>query len=410
MWAVSIMASLESNVTESNANNISPMATSAMDSYSGTIPSQICIHPLVLLNLSDQATRRRCISSMDNSQIPQNQSHCQTSLGVLLGTKTDEDKQTAFVNSFEILYEVKSSDLNSGRNSSSSNQIHTDSDSSDKKCALDIDEQFLSSRRDQYRTIFPHLEILGFYIAAPGCASEDYQRQAARDIVASAFSHCGQLKLSLVDHSPYYVLYFDVDRAELKAVSSPSFPIRVFDCKKDFRTVSYCVESEESERIGIQHVARTRSSGSAGGQFADHLTTFMNSLSMLNSRVDLIIDYVEAVKDGTNSNAGGLNLMADSTNEISESDDENSSNMHQILALVHNLCVQLQSIQPASFHTDLKRSLREAMMTVDLSHITHAIAQLTGSLEGVQIAKKSVVSDFVDRKDRRHMGGLRTRY
>ena len=121
-----------------------------------------CLHPLVLLNISDQATRGRTHSSTT------------THIGGLIGT-CDRQK-VDFHNSFELL--------------------QAESNPGVSTILPRLNSQFFFSRREQYKDVFPNFEFLGLYVTIPGacgprCKTPDEELAlhiAMKDLVAQIVS------------------------------------------------------------------------------------------------------------------------------------------------------------------------------------------------------------------------------
>lgn len=124
------------------------------------------LHPLLLLNLSDQVTRLRANanssptpSSSSSSNLP---AYCR---GVLLGAYSDK-KETDIFNSFEL----PGSGLTSGggmQTSSGDDPMQVVDDDDPDAQPLDL-KTFFEKRRKQYAEVFPTLESVGFYVIAMG--------------------------------------------------------------------------------------------------------------------------------------------------------------------------------------------------------------------------------------------------
>ena len=219
--------------------------------------SECRLHPLVVLNISDHVTR-----SAANPQASQGRA-----IGVLLGESIERSIELR--NSFEL------------------------------PCFPDgsIDLAFLETRREQYKKTFPDFDFLGWYAAGPMCEETDVPiHQALSDAV----------------EAPTDALFFlslDVD-GNVPAGASSSLPICVYTAQNvltsdapslHFVRSEYQVDSIESERIAVEHVAQILPSGDAHASSAMAQSTGGQStaLSMLAERINVLSKYMAAVESGT---------------------------------------------------------------------------------------------------------------
>ncbi|KAJ1784184.1 COP9 signalosome complex subunit 6, partial [Coemansia sp. RSA 2399] len=103
------------------------------------------LHPLVLLNISEHATRMaalvRCRKDANNTSISATQAALPPLvLGALLGNQADGGRHEVFL-SFELKVEKENGNL-------------------------DIDSAHFETRLEQLRVIFPNHEFIGWYVAS----------------------------------------------------------------------------------------------------------------------------------------------------------------------------------------------------------------------------------------------------
>lgn len=78
--------------------------------------------------------------------------------------------------------------------------------------------------------------------------------------------------------------------------------------KSSFKAVPFTIQTSEIERIGVDHMANISRSGASLCMFSlptfvdfvvqGHLSTMHSSIKMLNSRIMILKNYLEAVKSG----------------------------------------------------------------------------------------------------------------
>ncbi|KAG8746722.1 hypothetical protein FRC10_004026 [Ceratobasidium sp. 414] len=116
--------------------------SSVVLSQAGKSALNLSIHPLPILNISEHLTRRKLQTNQESPFI----------IGALLGIQDGRDIE--IVNTFELVLE---GELNAA------NDVSVPPEAT----VLQIDHGFLTTRRDQYKQVFPALEILGWYTYAP---------------------------------------------------------------------------------------------------------------------------------------------------------------------------------------------------------------------------------------------------
>ena len=68
-----------------------------------------------------------------------------------------------------------------------------------------------------------------------------------------------------------------------------------------FVSVGYKIDSIESERIAVDHVAHILPSGdsNSGSALTQHLGTQHTAITMLTERIEIVRSYLQLVADGT---------------------------------------------------------------------------------------------------------------
>mmetsp|Transcript_45532 Transcript_45532/g.120283 ORF Transcript_45532/g.120283 Transcript_45532/m.120283 type:complete len:293 (-) Transcript_45532:32-910(-) len=262
------------------------------------------LHPLVLINIGDHATRVKC------------ERRPGALLGVLLGTL--EGRRLSIHNSFEVV---------------------TQEDQ--------IQAEFFNTRTAQYNEIFPKLEFVGWYT----CGSEPSPGLQA---VHRRF-------IELAKHESPLVLLLDTEAP----ATQEQLPVRVYDPVSvvgesvaiKFEPIECQVDTLESERIAISHLAKTAKEATAGysSDFTSHTTSVAKSVLMLQKRVNELLAYVEGVKAGTKPKD------------------------HAVLRELLAVCHALNTKQPEALAAKFQADHDEAMLSVYLSALTKTVAH-TGDL------------------------------
>eukprot|EP00879_Flechtneria_rotunda_P024006 GHRR01025427.1.p1 GENE.GHRR01025427.1~~GHRR01025427.1.p1 ORF type:complete len:293 (+),score=67.89 GHRR01025427.1:194-1072(+) len=212
------------------------------------------LHPLVLINVSDHFTRLKA-NGPAGAQPPM-------VMGCLLGS---QDGRTVDVsNSFEMKY--------------------TTADD-----GWQIDHPFLLKKQEQYKTVFPKQDIVGWYCT--GRQVEERHLAVHRQVLQFNESPVFLLLNPFIDHARKD-LPVDVYETELHAVDGVPQTV--------FVKANYSMETSDAERIGVDQVAKILPSGKASGseQLNAHLAGLHSAIKMLSGKLGAIQQHLELVAQG----------------------------------------------------------------------------------------------------------------
>ncbi|KAI9189189.1 hypothetical protein H9P43_000617 [Blastocladiella emersonii ATCC 22665] len=213
---------------------------------------EFSVHPLVLLNISDHYNRGRV----------QRQDFAGLVFGALMGVQSG--RHAEIFTSFE---------------------VKVTPDESRENWVLDT--ELFATRLNQYKTVFPEYDFLGWY-------STHSQSPSARELAIHAqFMQFNELPIyARLDptmmggskHLPFYVYEASIDPNSGSAVLAES-PVKVV--------------TSEPERIAVDGVAKdTSAAAGAEGAVIAHLSSQRNALDMLRLRIKALHAYVDAVRRG----------------------------------------------------------------------------------------------------------------
>ncbi|KJA26121.1 hypothetical protein HYPSUDRAFT_36994 [Hypholoma sublateritium FD-334 SS-4] len=215
----------------------------------------LSLHPLPILNISDHWTRSKLQKNAVDPFI----------LGALLGTQNG--REVEIVNTFELAVIGEDNAL--------------------------VDHEFLVSRRDQYKQVFPSLEFIGWYTVTPRpsvhhiALHEQFTGYCSTPLLLIL-----QPSLALVSASSSDV---NAQTLPFKAYE-PTIELRDRKSRSVYIEVPYNVETGEAERIAVDWTAR---GGGGGTSLESHLQTQRSAVKMLHERILLLIKYVTDVIAGT---------------------------------------------------------------------------------------------------------------
>uniref|UniRef100_A0A7S1Q3Q2 COP9 signalosome complex subunit 6 n=1 Tax=Neobodo designis TaxID=312471 RepID=A0A7S1Q3Q2_NEODS len=232
----------------------------------------VALHPLVIVNITDHYTRN-VMASKDASKATR-------AVGALLGQQSG--RKVEIFTSFELLYTVKGD-------------------------TVVIDEAFLKERRDSFLAVFPDYDVVGWYTTGKGLSAGDI-----------AAVHHG---VFVSQHNESAVAVVLDAQPEAKSKNLPVYALET-RANKSVAKVPFTVESEESERIGVDAAMKVdfASSGETGLEPA--AMRLRSAVDMLQERIAVVVAYLEAVESGKIANPDYelLRRIADVVNQLPTGD------------------------------------------------------------------------------------------
>lgn len=281
----------------------------------------ISLHPLVIINVSEHFTRLRA-QAAPGTPI--------RVFGCLLGTLSGRNVDIA--NSFELKVAL----VGEG--------------------ARALDLNFLKVRLEEYKKVFPAYDVLGWYSTAPG------QQALDGDLLLHR-------QLCEITESPMYLVLDPMPEPGMQ-----DLPITIYESEmalvNDAPTMqlartSYKIDSIDSERISIDHVAHI--SGTGGGPesaaLVSHLGGQQSAIKMLSDRIHVLESYLAGVRDGS--------IPTD----------------HAALRQIKSLCDSLPAVNSsAQFSKDFLNDYNDTMLVSYLSSITQGTGMANDVIDKFQAA------------------------
>ncbi|KZW02108.1 COP9 signalosome subunit 6 [Exidia glandulosa HHB12029] len=212
----------------------------------------LSLHPLPILNISEHLTRLKLQQNKSNPFV----------LGALLGTQNG--REVEIVNTFELAVVPQTDDTDEPR----------------------VDHEFLVTRRDQYKQVFPSLEFIGWYSVAPVPTS-------LHIALHNQFTTYSSTPLLLL-LQPNQMNLQGQNQLPLKAYE-PTQEIRERKSRAVFVEAPFNVETGEAERIAVDWTAK---GGAGGTSLTSHLATQRAAIKMLHDRILVLVQYVASVIEG----------------------------------------------------------------------------------------------------------------
>ncbi|KAJ8296488.1 COP9 signalosome complex subunit 6 [Rhodotorula toruloides] len=190
-------------------------------------------------------------------------------VGALLGTQAGRDVEV--MNSFEVVV-------------------------NNEDGVLKLDHAYFVTRRDQFRQVFPTFDFLGWYSVGQAPTPED-------TALHKQFFEYNEspLFLQLNPSAP--------SSSSSDAPGAKDIPVAIYESVVEivadepqpvFVNTPYEIVTGEAERVAVEGVSKPEAGneGGAHGNLLATLSTQRNALSMLQSRVSLIVQYLRACLAG----------------------------------------------------------------------------------------------------------------
>jgi len=283
----------------------------------------ISLHPLVIINMSDHWTRSKVQQRQENPRV----------IGAFLGIQNG--RQIEICNSFELVYSVIEG-------------------------AIVIDKTYLNKKQEQFKKVFPTYDFLGWYSTGNQVLNSDVNIHK---------------QIMDINESPLYLL---MDAVSTMKTTTKDLPITVFESELHmvedtptllFVKIPYKIETGEAERISVDHIAKVTPTGGEGSSLSGHLNHTHNAISMLNMRIKILVNFLEATKAGK--------IPKD----------------HALLRRISMLTSQLPAIDTAAFRREFINEYNDALLITYLATVTKGASGINDLLD-----KFSIVNDRQSRR------------
>jgi hypothetical protein len=234
----------------------------------------VSLHPSVILSISDHYVRSSVAlgvplsSNTDGPSAMSEAAGCRV-LGILLGLQNGRNIEIS--SCFELT------------------QYRLDSNEASEDLTTKIDIAFLYARKEQYKTILPHLEVVGWYSTGSDVTPGDI-----------AF----QKFMTALTENPLF-LCLDTDFSYIKG----ELPAFLYACDVHFEDnkpqmslipISFQVASSQVERISLEQVVTTGiSSDSSVSSVVYSLHNISNAVRMLLFRMKILRKFLEMTRQGS---------------------------------------------------------------------------------------------------------------
>ncbi|KAB5592628.1 COP9 signalosome complex subunit 6 [Ceratobasidium theobromae] len=273
-------------------------------------------------------------------------------IGALLGTQNGRDVE--IVNTFELVLQ-------------DDQDATYDGSSLPHSARPEIDHGFLSTRRDQYKSVFPALEFLGWYTYAPVPSqlhvdlSEQFSSYSSSPLLLMLTPTSKEASGSQLETLP--ILAFE-----------PTIEIKDRKSRTVFAEVSWKIQTGEAERIAVDWTAR---GGGGEDDITSHLQTQRAAYKMLHDRIVILVQYVAEVLDSK------------------------APKNHEVLRALAALVASLPASESSAFRDEFSTEYADVQLTSYLSFLTKSASILN------DIVDKHIL--IAGRGDEAGRGGSRRR-
>jgi len=194
----------------------------------------------------------------------------------------------------------------------------------------------LNRKSEQFKKVFKDYEFMGWYSTGQGVVPADMEihKQISLFNENPLYLHLNPMITSAMRELP-----ISIYESELRMVDDTPTQL--------FVKVPYKIETGEAERISVDHIARiTPTEGGTGSALVSHMTAVYNAITMLNQRIKILTNFIEATKGGK--------IPTD----------------HGLLRRVASLANQLPAIDTAQFQQEFINEYNDALMITYLASMT----------------------------------------
>jgi COP9 signalosome complex subunit 6 len=208
----------------------------------------VSVHPLVLMNISDQFTRTSVQKGKPTRVV-----------GALFGKQ--DSRNVEIFNSFELPYEEVKGE------------------------GIKIIEKYVTEQLELYKNVFPLFEFIGWYSSSTVDTPSPADEQVHKAMLA-------------YNENPLYLIL----NTAAAGLSLKEIPLHLFEggiqivqnnSIFSFRPLSFRIATVEAERIAVEDVTKSIDTMSADSKFGRNFAPTLNSIRMLKKKLFTLIQIME---------------------------------------------------------------------------------------------------------------------
>jgi len=159
--------------------------------------------------------------------------------------------------------------------------------SNDQNGNVKINQDFLSRKTKSMKTVFKELDVVGWYSTGKNISSND---NAVHRTMCELFDSALYMLVDSKMDSKDTELPIQIFEGNIEMVNGKSTLI--------FSPTSYKIETQEAERIAVDHISHYTKSSNSSSQLVSQLNNLHNSISMLSRRTKVLGGFLEAMVSG----------------------------------------------------------------------------------------------------------------
>jgi len=211
-------------------------------------------------------------------------------------------------------------------------------------------ENLQKQKKQLYAQVIPEHEILGWYSTGDQLTEKDF------------FIH---KQIMGLNETPLYLLCDVVTKQKQKDLPVYIFESTTFTEKDNLQwlRLDYNIETEESERITVDHVNNLElSQSTSSSTLVPYFSSLTNAITMLQDRIVVLVKYLEEVKKG--------NIPKD----------------YEMLRKINSLCNRLPAIDSTKFRNEYTNQMNEILLITYMSTMTKGTNVLGELIEKYNVA------------------------
>lgn len=232
------------------------------------------------------------------------------------------------------------------------------------KGGIEFDPQLIKHRLEAYTKIFPSFEFLGWYSSSSKNEPTDADKIVHKKMQAYN------------ENSLYLILNSSV--SQKSAAGRKELPVFIYDTSIlssgigfQYNLIQYKIETLESERISVDHIAKQTDSLQVNSRLSSNMQTTLNALKLLKSRLKALINIVN------------------NSEEVKKNND--------FMRRLNNICSQLPIVSKENFNKEMLSEYADTTFVTQLATITKGFDMLSDLVENYSQAFESKMGG--------HLGG-----
>ena len=207
----------------------------------------VSLHPLVIMNISDQFTRTRV-----------QYGKARRIVGALFGKQ--KSRNVEIYNSFELPYEET------------------------KGGGIKMKEEYIVEQSELYQKLFPEFEVIGWYSTGAGGPPLEQDKEVHRHMMK-------------YNENPLYLLL----NPQASALDA-QIPVMLFEGGVQiiqnvpvfsFNPIPLKIATMEAERVALEDVARSTDTSGATSKYNTNLASTLNAVKMLKGKLGVLLDLIK---------------------------------------------------------------------------------------------------------------------